>query len=150
MQALRKAIGSVKLTQAAEKVMLVHVPGAWPNLASVCICVQSCMTAWDPWTIACQAPLSVGLSRKEYCSGLPCPIPGNLSDPGIEPISLASPALTGGFFPIVPSWKPQSSEWGSPKYSTQDSQLRVKFYQVNKRKKECKRLSWVQWPLRHW
>ena len=38
------------------------------------------------WTIACQAPLSMGLSRKECWSGLPCPPPGDLSDPGIEPI----------------------------------------------------------------
>ena len=38
------------------------------------------------WTIACQAPLSMGLSRKECWSGSPCPPPGNLSDPGIKPI----------------------------------------------------------------
>ena len=43
-----------------------------------------------PWTIACQASLSMGFSRKEYWSGLPCPTPGDLPDPGIEP---GSPAL---------------------------------------------------------
>ena len=47
------------------------------------------------WTIASQAPLSMGFSRQEYWSGLPCPPPGDLPDPGIEP---ASPALAGGFF----------------------------------------------------
>ena len=46
-----------------------------------------------PWTVARQAPLSMGLSRQEYCSGLPFPPPGNLPDPGIEPGSLTSPAL---------------------------------------------------------
>ena len=40
------------------------------------------------WTVACQAPLCVRFSRKEYWSGLPCPPPGDLSDPEIEPGSL--------------------------------------------------------------
>ena len=40
------------------------------------------------WTVACQAPLSMGCSRQEYWSGLPCPSPGNLSDPGIKPVSV--------------------------------------------------------------
>jgi len=39
-----------------------------------------------PWTIACQAPLSTGCSRQEYWSGLPFPSPGDLPDPGIEPV----------------------------------------------------------------
>ena len=51
-----------------------------------------------PWTVACQAPLSMGFSRQEYWSGLPCPPPGDLPDPGIEPSSLMSPASAGGFF----------------------------------------------------
>ena len=58
-------------------------------------CVQLFST---PWTIACQAPLSLGLSRQEHWSGLPCPPPRDLPDPGIEPTSLTSPALAGGFF----------------------------------------------------
>ena len=50
------------------------------------------------WTIACQAPLSMGFSRQEHWSGLPCPSPGDLLDPGIKPMSLTSPALAGRFF----------------------------------------------------
>ena len=50
------------------------------------------------WTIAHQAPLPMGFSRKEYWSGLPGPTPGDLSSPGIEPVSLMSPALAGKFF----------------------------------------------------
>ena len=46
------------------------------------------------WTVALQAPLSVGLSRQEYWSGLPCPPPGDLPDPGMEP---GSPALQADF-----------------------------------------------------
>ena len=50
------------------------------------------------WTVACQAPLSMGFSRQEYWSGLPCPPPGDLPNPGIEPVSLTPPALAAGFF----------------------------------------------------
>ena len=48
-----------------------------------------------PWTVACQAPLSMGFSRQEYWGDLPFPSPGDLPDPGIEPMS---PALVDGFF----------------------------------------------------
>ena len=51
-----------------------------------------------PWTVAHQAPLSVGFCRQEYWSGLSFPPPVDLSDPEIELVSLASPALAGGFF----------------------------------------------------
>ena len=50
------------------------------------------------WTVALQAPLSMGFSSQEYWSGLPCPPPGDLPDLGIEPVSLMSPASVGGFF----------------------------------------------------
>ena len=51
--------------------------------------------------------LSMGVPRKEYWSGLPFPIPGDLPDPGIEPMSPVSPALAGGFFTTVPPGKPK-------------------------------------------
>ena len=51
-----------------------------------------------PWTIACQAPLSIGFSRQEYWSGMPYFPPGDFPDPGIKPMSLMSPALAGEFF----------------------------------------------------
>ena len=54
-----------------------------------------------PWTAAHQAPLPMGFSRQECWSGLPCPPPGDLPDPGIEPTSLTSlgsPAPVGSFF----------------------------------------------------
>ena len=46
---------------------------------------KSCPTLVTPWTVACQVPLSMGLSRQEYWSGLPFPSPGDLPDPGINP-----------------------------------------------------------------
>ena len=60
-----------------------------------------------PWTGACQAPLSMGFSRQEYWSGLPCPPPGDLPNPGIEPPSLKSPALAGRFFTTSATWEAQ-------------------------------------------
>ena len=57
------------------------------------------------WTIACQAPLSIGFSRQEYWSELQCPPPGDLPDPGIESTSLVSPALAGGFVTTSPTWE---------------------------------------------
>jgi len=50
------------------------------------------------WTVACQAPLSMGFSRQEHWSGVPCPPPGDLPHSGTEPASLKSLALTGRFF----------------------------------------------------
>ena len=52
-----------------------------------------------PWTINCQAPLSMGFPRQEYWHGLPFPSPGDLPDPGIEPRSPASPALAADSLP---------------------------------------------------
>ena len=60
-----------------------------------------------PWTVARQAPLSVVFSRQEYWSVLPRSLPGDLPDPGIEPASLVSPALAGGFFTTEPPGEPK-------------------------------------------
>ena len=65
-----------------------------PQLVSVNWSVMSVYFA-TPWTVACQASLSLGFSRQEYWSGLPCPPPGDLPNAGIKP---TSPALAGGFF----------------------------------------------------
>ena len=51
-----------------------------------------------PWTVACQAPLSMEFSRQEYWSGLPFPPPGDLPDPGIEQESPAAPVLQADSF----------------------------------------------------
>ena len=55
-----------------------------------------------------QASLSMEFSRQEYWSGLPFPTPGDLPDPGVEPESLVSPTLAGGFFTTAPRGKPHS------------------------------------------
>ena len=61
------------------------------------------------WTTACQAPLSMRFSKQEYCSGLGCPSPGDSPNPGIEPVSLMSPALAGGFFTTSTTREAQQS-----------------------------------------
>ena len=65
-----------------------------------------------PWTVACQAPPSMGFSRQEYWSGLPFPSPGDLPDPGIEP---GSPALQADALPSEPPGKPPSKGKGGHK-----------------------------------
>ena len=79
----------------------VFVPGP-----PVCESLSHVWLFVTPRTVAHQAPLSVGFSRQEYWSGLSCPPPGDLPDPGIKPIS---PASAGGFFfffNTVPPGKP--------------------------------------------
>ena len=65
-------------------------------------CMLNCLSHFQlfvtPWAVARQAPLSMGFSRQEYWSGLPCSPPQDLPDPGIEPVFLTSPALPGRFF----------------------------------------------------
>ena len=63
-----------------------------------CTVAQSCLTL-TPWTVAYEAPLSMGFSRQEYWSGLPFPSPGDLPDPGIKP---GSPALQADTLPSKP------------------------------------------------
>ena len=69
----------------------------------------SCPNLCDPRTAALQAPLSMGFSGEEYWSGLPCPPPGHLSDPGIKPDSLLSPALVDRLFTTSATWEAQIS-----------------------------------------
>ena len=74
-------------------------------LYDACTCVLSCFDCVKLFvTVVCQASLSMGLSRQEYCSGLPCPPPGDLPDPGVKPTSLLSPALAGRFFTASATW----------------------------------------------
>ena len=78
-------------------------------------CVLSCFShVWlceTLWTVACQAPLSMGFSRQEYWSGLPFPPPGDFPNPGIESVSLMSPALAGRFFTTGATWGAEDYTW---------------------------------------
>ena len=100
--------------------------------------LQSCLTLCDPWTVVRQVSPSLGLSRQEYWSGLPCPPPGNLPDPGIEPSSLTSPALTHTFFITSATWE----VWG---YGFMLSQFLQKIY--NKRYPPCAKPALHSYPI---
>ena len=67
------------------------------NFSSVRLCATL-------WTTACQAPLFMGILQARILSGLPCPPPGFLPDPEIEPVSLTSPAMAGKFFTTSATW----------------------------------------------
>ena len=73
--------------------------GVWGSI-SHCVMLSHVRLFATLWMVARQVPLSMEFSRQEYWSGLPFPTPGDLPNPGIEPMSPESPALAGGFFII--------------------------------------------------
>ena len=78
------------------------------NLTLIVTVPCSIVSDSTPWTVARQAPLSLGFSRQEYWSGLPFPPPWDLSNPGFKTASLMSPALAGGFFTTSATWEDPS------------------------------------------
>ena len=91
------------------------VAKSWPRLSHwatakrleyVCVCAQSLSCVWVTlWPVAQQVPPSLEFPRQKYWSGLPFTLPGDIPNPGTEPVSLASPALAGRFFTTAPSGK---------------------------------------------
>ena len=82
-------------------------------ISGVCVCVCVCVCVYAQsyptlWSVACQAPLSVGFFRQEYWSRLTFPPPGNLPNTGIKPVSPASPTLQADSLPIESLGKPMS------------------------------------------
>ena len=87
-----------------DTVLVLHIE----RKIEVCVLdAQSCPTLWGPWTVSCQAPLSMGFSRQEYWSGLSFPPPRDLPSSGIKPTSPVSPALQADSLPTEPWGKPQ-------------------------------------------
>ena len=74
--------------------LLIDLPELSLYFQVVVLIGKLCLTFVIPWTVALLAPLSMGFHRQEYWSGLPFPSPGDLPDPGTEPVS---PALIGRF-----------------------------------------------------
>ena len=72
----------------------------------VCVCVLSYSDSLQCYELYTPAPLSMRFSRQEYWSELPFPSAGDLPDPGVKLVSLASSALVGRFFTITPPGKP--------------------------------------------
>lgn len=90
------------------KYYAVHLNLLQCYMSIMCVCAQllSCVQIHvAPWTVACQALLSMEFPRQEYWSGLPFPPPGDLPDSGVKPMSLVSSVLAGGFFTISTTWE---------------------------------------------
>ena len=103
----------------AGKVTWTEEPGGLQSMwlqSQTCACVLSHLSHVQLfaalWTVAHQAPLSMGFSKQEYWSGLPCPPPGHLPNSGIKPTCLVSSTLAGGFFTNSATWEAQKSQTG--------------------------------------
>ena len=92
-----------------------------------CLVSRSCPTLCDSVDCSCQAPLFMGFSSQEYWSGLPFPLPEDLPDPGIEPMSPAAPALQADSLPL--------SHQGSP--FTYVYSITIKFLKIRPNKTPC-------------
>ena len=113
----RKSLGTSLISQFSSVQFSRSVMSATskPEITSVCVCVcvcvsmcsvsSSCLTLCDLMDYSHQSPLSMRFSRQEYWSALPCPPPGYLSQPGIEPASLTSPTLEAGSLPLAATWQ---------------------------------------------
>ena len=126
---------------------LLMVTQSWEDLRSECrkllecavfhLSCASCFSpAWlceTPWTVGHQAPLCMGFPKQEYWSGLPCPSPGDLPDPGIKPSSLTSPAFAGRFFTSSTTWEAQEC-------ATNLNTVCLPFYRIAKHCCHCHQL----------
>ena len=95
-----------------------------------------------PWTVAYQAPLSLGFYRQKYWSRLPFPSPEDLPDPGIKPVS---PALAGGFFTTIGSSSVYSMAMPSVCYCDTDTSLFLTHYDMNSLRKGAEIQSTQSW-----
>ena len=102
-------ISNCSFSRHGEPMELQCIPGLDSKLSAQGNVVHACVLSRftrvlfvTPRTAAHQAPLSMGFSRQEYWSGLPCPSPEDPPDPGIKP---TSPALAGGFFTTSAAWE---------------------------------------------
>ena len=119
-------------------------PHGKPKVSLVWWCVCLLSHVWlfvTPWTAFCQA-LSMGFSRQEYWSGLPFPLPEDLSDPGIESMSPGPHALAGRFFT---TWAISEAN-----YVMKDDQLTWIICLYNTIKWQWKSLSYVQHLATPW
>ena len=117
MSGWQQSVGAEQLTPFQWTLSLLQLFSLWftftdpfyslisPScLLSACICARSVSSVVSnsvaPWTVADQAPLSMGFSRQEYWSGLPCPPSGDLPNPGIEPYTSNVSCIGKWFFTI--------------------------------------------------
>ena len=107
-------------------IFLYALSTSW--LLAVCVSHSVVSDSATPWTVACQASLSMGFSRQEYWSGLPFSLPGHLPDPGIEP---RSPALQADSLPSEPLRKPWLLAKDGGKYLLLDYSLSLTMFKLS-------------------
>ena len=125
------------------------------NCLRMSVCAQSCPIFVNPWTVACQAPLTMGFSKQEYCSGLLFPSPGDLPDPGIEllpllhwqagslPLALPGKPMNVYSFPFGQQpWMKPGQRMSTPFHSSTLDGARTDSVQRN--------LSWPLWGSKSW
>ena len=97
----------IKSVMPSNHLVLCHplllLPLIFPSIRSGLASMFLVQLSVDPWTVACQAPLSLGFPRQEHWNELPFPSLGDLPDSGVKPMS---PAFAGGFFTAEPPGKP--------------------------------------------
>ena len=101
-----KTLSTILMNHIQQKQLWIGIFACAKLIVGMCMCsklLQLSPTFGDP--MVCQAPLSIRFLRQEYWNGLPCSPPGDLPNPGIEPASLMSPALAGGFFATSATWE---------------------------------------------
>ena len=105
-QFLQKNIPSSPTRIQVKESPTCQVGRGWKSYTCVCVKSLSHVQLFVTlWTVAHQAPLSIGFFRQEYWSGLPWPPPGDLPNPGIEPTSPVALALAGRFFTTSAIWE---------------------------------------------
>ena len=99
----------IKYMICCRKILKLSIRIHFSIQSRMCMCpkmLQSCRLCITPWTVDDQEPLSIGFSRQEYCSGLPCLLPGDLPNPGIEPPAfLTFHILAGRFITTSATWE---------------------------------------------
>ena len=94
------------------QILTIEPPGKPLIFSCYVLGCFSCVQLFAPlWTVAHQAPSSMGFSRQEHWSGSPCPPPGDLPHPGAKPVSLISPALASGFLTTRATWEGLLGIW---------------------------------------
>ena len=132
-------MGQRKLPESLDQVCLLLLCYLWHParclIHSVCVCVcvhaksvQSCLTLCDPVDWSPPGSSVHGILQARMWSGLACPSPGDLPDPGIEPEVLRSPVLAGGFFTTSATWKAQCICFSSVQFSSVQSLSRVRLF----------------------
>ena len=104
---LERSLGAGSITEPSIWVGEPHLVKHWGLRMNACMLSQSCPALCDPRDCSppgCSVP---GILQARILDCVPFPTPGDLPSPGIEPVSLASPALAGGFFTTAPSQNPQ-------------------------------------------